>query len=680
MNDLEMFYVDFHQQIQIEATDTWLESQFLQKATEYLIDEGIVEDFVYLPYRSPRGLRADGYDLDDERGILHLFIADFRNTPKPESLTRTDIQTILKRAENFFKAALDPEFHRKLEESSPGYELAWNIWYNRERFFRVRIHLLSDAVLSSRVEGLETGNIEGYTVSYDIWDISRFYKIEASGKTKEDIEIDFAKEFKAALPALPAHIASSDYRSYLVVIPGGILADLYEKYGARLLEQNVRTFLQERGKVNQGIRDTIRNNPEMFFAYNNGLTTTAEAVELTEDGRHIVRLQNLQIVNGGQTTASLYNARKKFRTDLSRVFVQMKLTVIDDPEKVDEIVPKISRYANTQNKVSEADFFSNHPYHIRIEEKSRRIWAPAKEGEIHQTKWFYERARGQYMDAQAHMTPAQKKAFRKEYPPSQKFTKTDLAKFVMVWEEQPHTVSLGAQKNFRAFAGIIDRQWKHNDKIFNDRYYHKIIAKAIMFRTLEKLVSAQPWYSGGYRANIVAYSISTFAWLVRASGKFVNFDEIWKQQQLPAVLYREFEKISEFVSGHITDTPENISNVTEWAKKKYCWEKQVEKLEQGELELSDEVRVLLMDAEEEKIEEKEARKEQKIDNEVDIMKKVVSLGAAGWQEILSRGMEENLLTEADIALIRKAMHIEKTGRLPTGKQMKRLLEVYTKIS
>lgn len=676
MNDLETFYMDFHQQIQIEATDTWLESQFLQKATEYLIDEGIVEDFVYLPYRSPRGLRADGFDLDDERGILHLFIADFRNTPKSESLTRTDIQTILKRAENFFKAALDPEFHRKLEESSPGYELAWNIWYNRERFSRVRIHLLSDAVLSSRVEGLETGNIEGYTVSYDIWDISRFYKIEASGKAKEDIEIDFFEEFKASLPALPAHIASSDYRSYLVVIPGNILANLYEKYGARLLEQNVRTFLQERGKVNQGIRDTIRNNPEMFFAYNNGLTTTAESVELTEDGRGIVRLRNLQIVNGGQTTASLYNARKKFRADLSRVFVQMKLTVIDDPEKVDEIVPKISRYANTQNKVSEADFFSNHPYHIRIEKKSRRIWAPAKEGEIHQTKWFYERARGQYMDAQAHMTPAQKKAFRKEYPPSQKFTKTDLAKFVMVWEEQPHTVSLGAQKNFRAFAGIIDRQWKQNDKIFNDRYYHKIIAKAIVFRTLEKLVSAQPWYSGGYRANIVAYSISAFAWLVRASGKFVNFDEIWKQQQLPTVLYREFEKISEFASGHITNTPENISNVTEWAKKKYCWEKLVEKLEHGKLELSDEVKELLIDAEEEKTEEKEARKEQKIDNEVDMMKKVMSLGAAGWQEILSRGMEENLLTEADIALIRKAMQVEKTGRLPTGKQMKRLTNIF----
>ncbi|MEZ5461921.1 AIPR family protein [Dokdonella sp.] len=151
-------------------------------------------------------------------------------------------------------------------------------------------------------------------------------------------------------------------------------ADLYEKFGARLLETNVRGFLSERGKVNRGIRSTIQNSPQMFFAYNNGLTATASSVELDEDNSRILDIKDLQIVNGGQTTASLFWARKKHKADLGSVSVQMKLSVIPDSlgDSFDEIVGKISEYANSQNKVSEADLSANRGFHREMEKISRR--------------------------------------------------------------------------------------------------------------------------------------------------------------------------------------------------------------------------------------------------------------------------------------------------------------------
>ena len=128
-----------------------------------------------------------------------------------------------------------------------------------------------------------------------------------------------------------------------------------------------------------------------------------------------------------------------------QIFVQMKLSVIDS-EQSEVVVPRISEYANTQNRVNAADFFSNHPFHIRMEEFSRRIWAPAQQGAQRETKWFYERARGQYADAQSKLTPGEQKRFKAEYPKPQMFTKTDLAKFENVWDDHPKWVNLAARR------------------------------------------------------------------------------------------------------------------------------------------------------------------------------------------------------------------------------------------
>src|SRR5262249_27626882 len=162
-------------------------------------------------------------------------------------------------------------------------------------------------------------------------------------------------------------------------------------------------------------------------AYNNGISATAsEAGFVERDGAlRLAKLRHLQIVNGGQTTASIFNVMKKDKgVNLDRIRVQMKLSVIK-PELVDEMVPRISQYANSQNKVSDADFFSNHPFHVRIEGISRRLWAPAPEGVLTQTHWFYERARGQYANASAWLKPAKKREFDLQNPRGQVMTKTD---------------------------------------------------------------------------------------------------------------------------------------------------------------------------------------------------------------------------------------------------------------
>ena len=464
------------------------------------------------------------------------------------------------------------------------------------------------------------------------------------------------------------------YQSYLMVMPGKMLAMLYDEYGARLLEQNVRCFLQFRGNVNKGIRNTIRNDPEMFFAYNNGITATAEDIdfEQSNEGLKIRKLKNLQIVNGGQTTASIFSAKKKDKMDLGKIFVQVKLSIVD-PERSVDVVPKISEYANSQNKVNAADFFANHPYHVRMEEFSRRLWTRPKEGELRQTKWFYERARGQYLDAQAHLTPASRKKFKGEYPKPQMFTKTDMAKFINGWEDCPHTVSKGAQKNFASYASGIGKKWDKDEKAFNELYFKHLVAKAIVFRATEKLIMKQPWYGGGYRANIVVYSIAWIANKVSSMKKVVNFSKIWETQKITKAFYETLEDVSYLIHKIITDTPESISNVTEWCKKEGCWLK----VKTSDMDLNKAFISELIEKEIATVSEKDAKKVQKIDDGINAQAQVLNLGPEKWEKLSVWGLSEKLLTEKDIGILQVAVGIP--DKIPSEKQSMHLMKLLAKM-
>lgn len=674
---IEEFFHDFHQELLAgaEANSRFLLSEFMETLAAELVDTGVCEGFELCHYRASRGMRVDGYWFNDE-GVLDLFIADSENSDHLSSLTKTDIDVLFKRLSTFFEACIQKDLYENLEVTSPEFGLARQIIDRKNDLHQLNLILFSKRSLSQKIQSLPDNEICGITTKYHVWDISRLQRQRSSRGQKEPLFINFKELFGSGVACLPAHLKTDNYRSYLIVMPAEILANLYEKFGARLLEQNVRTFLQARGNVNQGIRSTIINEPGMFFAYNNGITATAQDVVVTEtdSGIQISEIKDLQIVNGGQTTASLFHTKKRDKADLSEIFVQMKLSVIDSV-KSETVVPKISEYANTQNKVSTADFFSNHPFHIRMEDFSRRLWAPAQQGAQRETRWFYERARGQYADAQSTLSPAEQRRFKAENPKPQMLTKTDLAKFENVWDDNPKWVNLGSQKNFSRYASRIGSEWEQSSDSFNEFYFKRAVARAILFKAAERIISSQPWY-GGYRANIVAYTLASIAEITKRRNESIDFMAIWNKQSIPQHIEQIIVLISKIVAEDIINPPSNVSNISEWCKKEACWTRIQNLAVAFSSQLPKAFYDSLISSEMEMIEKKSAKKTQQIDNGIEAQKKVFNTPAEKWTTIRDQLFSKNLLDPKEDGILKIAMQIP--SKIPSENQCKILLELLEK--
>lgn len=574
--DLTEFLEELRQNTLARATSdvSFSEESFVELVTEYLAELGEISEFISCPFKH-RGLKVSGYAFLPDEATLDLFVADYDGLNGSGSLTRTQLDASFRRVESFFKKSLTRQFHESLETSHPGHGLALLIFQQASVIARVRYLLISDLPLSGRVKDLLPRDVEGREWDYRVWDLERLAKVMSRGEP-EDIVIDFEELFGEPLRGLPAGQSIGGLRSYLAVIPGSWLAKIYSMHSGRLLEQNVRTFLQLKGGVNKGIRQTILNEPQFFFPYNNGISATAEeeVVEIAGGFASISKVRNLQIVNGGQTTASIFNAQKRDRTaNIEDIRVQMKLTIVPQ-ELVAELVPKISRYANSQNKISDDDFFSNHPFHIRTEVLSRNIWTPPRQGSVLQTRWFYERARGQFANRQAYLAPAAKAQFLSQHPRSQVITKTDLAKALNTFAALPHIVSLGTQKNFGAFAEQVSKHWKADASVFDETWFQNAVAQVLVFRTMEKSVSRASWYANGYRANTVTYGISVLMHLLYSKGKNIDLRKIWQRQCLTTALERQLLVSCQLTQQRLLTAPQrfSVSNISEWCKKPACWD------------------------------------------------------------------------------------------------------------
>jgi hypothetical protein len=577
-DDLELtrFIENLHQEVITNSEGSnaegdegsFREDEFTRLMIEYLIEAGELEDG-HVCYHNARGIKINGYNIQEDEGRLDLFISIYTQNGTPTTVRKDAVESAFNQLLKFLNKVYGG-YHTSIEEASPVFDMAQSIYSQHSHFNHVRLFLFTDGLTTlQEITKLKTQQKqleEGVNYSFNIWDLRRTQRCVMSGQKREAIEIDFQTEYDFAIPCLAMPASQADYSAYVAIVPGEILCKIYAEYGSRLLERNVRSFLQAKGNVNKGIRKTILKEPDRFLAYNNGISATAESVKLIDlpnGGQAIVGIRDFQIVNGGQTTASLYQAVKKDKADISGIYVQTKLTVVDR-DRIDEIVPLISRYANNQNKVSEADFSANDPFHIRIEELSRTIWAPASDGTQRQTRWFYERARGQYADAKnRELTPARQKVFTSTHPTTQKFTKTDLAKFEHTWDRLPHIVSLGAQKNFSRFTLRLTEQGKFEP---DDTYFTHLIAKAILFKSAEKIVDREKF--GGYRANIVTY---TLAYLSFTDEKQIDLNWIWRQQSIPQNLEQTIEIVSRKVHEAIANPPDG-RNVTEWCKKEACWQ------------------------------------------------------------------------------------------------------------
>ncbi|HRT84118.1 MAG TPA: AIPR family protein [Bacteroidales bacterium] len=580
--ELNKFYTDVQEDIKAqllsEEEGTNPEQIFTDFALALLSDAGETENYrlCYDEKISKRGVehKVNAYALYENYETLDLFITIYHADSTIQTVTKTDADKAIDRLAKFFRNAIYKDYVNELEESSEIFDLAQtlaNVPEVKEFLTRVNIFLLTNGEVKTDLKS--TDKVAGYPVFYRVIDIN--YLFNLSEKSRVPIEIDFESN-GISIPCIESQSENEDYQSYLAIIPGEALASIYEQYGPRLLEQNVRSFLQFTGKINKGIRKTILDEPHMFLAFNNGIAATAEEVKISDlpdgKGKAIDFVKDFQIVNGGQTTASIYHTWKKNNADISKIFVQLKLTIIKDRSNFAAIVGRIAEYANTQNRVSASDLSSNRENHVILEKLSRTIWAPPKKGETHQTRWFYERSRGQYKNERMRygITPSRRKQFDKQNPRSQMFTKELLAKYVNTYSEVyhgkklvigPHFVVRGSQKNYAQFLNY------NFDNKPDNIYFEDAVALAILFKTAEKLYGIKPNAIGDMRYITVPYAI---AWLGYKLNYQLDLYRIWKTQELSSVLndklYEIMVKIEDFIKSN---APGSLYG--EWAKKEECW-------------------------------------------------------------------------------------------------------------
>jgi hypothetical protein len=543
------------------------EDAFTTIFSSYIIDAG--ESFLancnVVGYqKTHEKMKINGYSYDEYFQTLTLIVSDFNNRPTIDKIGKVDIDKTVRLATKFFRNC-KTDYFLEVEESSEGYLIYEFIKETLRNIENIKVNFLTNKESARYIP--KDIKIDNIVVKFDVWDLERVCQYIYQNKVQEDLIIKFQKKYHYNLQMIKVEPDNDIYDCYIGVIPGNYLANIYKDEGQRLIEKNVRSFLQATGKINKGLKETLAKEPEMFMAYNNGISTIAEELVLDEENSNdriitIKELRNWQIVNGGQTTASIYNALQN-KVSLDNVSVQMKLTVIKDNDKSDEMISNISKYANSQNKINMSDFSANDDYHIEMERLSRKIYVPSDKGKSN-NKWFYERARGQYMvELNRQTTLATKKQFKDMNPKKQCISKTVAAKCQMAWMKYPHIVSRGLETNFIRFSEMV----KNNEVAEpSEASYIAMISKVILFKECDKIVDNLKL--GGYKAQVNYYTISLLAEFY--SGE-VDDEKIWISQNISPELSLLIEEIALKVWEHFMNPEVKGINVTQWCKKEDCW-------------------------------------------------------------------------------------------------------------
>lgn len=647
------YYQSLHQDIratQLSEEDGGNSEQiFTQIALNNLADAGETENAILAFDKKAIGTKnqhqINGFAISDNYETLDLFITIFKGTEEIPTTTKAEVETAQKRIFNFFNKCVSKEYVNEIEESSEIFQLA-NTLANydeiKQNLVRVNVIILTDGEYKGDFP--KNDKINNYNIFYRVIDIHFLYKISEQSRVPIEIDLNDFDGEKFEVPCLSASEINPNFKAYIAILPGTCLAKLYERYGARLLEQNVRSFLQVGGRnsVNYGIRSTIRNEPEKFFAYNNGIAATADYIELDVSGRYISKIRNLQIVNGGQTTASIYNTAKKDRADISKIFVQVKFSVIENPEEYSDIVSLISKYANTQNKVNNADFSANNPALVAFEKLSRYILSPITASSNIQTSWFFERARGQYKTLRSRegRTKALQTAFDRKYPKKQMFSKVELAKYINSYQEiydgkklviGPHIVVRGNEKNYAQFIG---NNLPENLKKINNVYFEDAIAKCILFKNADKRYGIKPNSIGEMKQVVVPYTLSLLNIITENQ---LDLFKIWKNQDVSPELSDFIFELMKQVNQFIINTY-NGQHYIEKAKKEECWE--LVKNHEWDFSLND-IKADLIDL------KNPPKRNTEIDIEEEELEQnkavVKSVPPALWNEILQWGKDSELL-------------------------------------
>jgi hypothetical protein len=556
MANINQYCFDLHQEVLVKcAEDSSVDAKedaFVEFVTDQLSDHNEA-DFAEIIRPASRwnatrtapqqpAAKINAWALSGDGSMLDLYVAAYKGEGTKYDLPRSEVFRHFDLIKGFLTRTLSAN-SLAVSEDNDAFEVISLVRDSLAQLSKVRLILITDGIVKGDISELIPYKISDISVSHVMWDLVKLSRLQPGEHSV--IELNFEKINNGPIGCIATGDSFGEYRTYLAYMPAPLLGRIYNEYGQRLMERNVRAFLQTKTEVNSGIQKTLKDEPERFLAYNNGLCCTAAEinVEVGQNGLGLIKsVEDFQIVNGGQTTASIFHAIKN-KIDVSSVVVQMKLTVVSNPEAIEKLVPLISKFANSQNKVAYADFAANGNFHIQMQRVSRDKWAPGKSDLENSTRWFYERARGSYeVERARENTPSKKREFDKQNPRSQRFTKTDLAKFELSWMGNPDIVSKGAQKNFAEYARILEENGEPN---VTPEYFSQVVARAILFKTAERTVSKLDL--GGYRANIVAYSV---AWLAEKSDFRIDLDEIWKRQVLPDDLCKAIEVVARAASEH----------------------------------------------------------------------------------------------------------------------------------
>ena len=581
--DIKEFAKDFIDNVKmsVEMNDLDYDQELATSILEYMEDNGEVNAPEICSFQKTR-TRITAYDYNDEAESLDLFYLVKADTLLGK-VNNNKVQQGFNFLMAFYREAMNGQLFKNQEvaPSDEIVEVAKLVQSTKGQIKQLRIYVISDGLTDpSAVPSSVESEDEEYVIEYNVWDMQRVYQQHNIRAGKEKVEIDFPTTYNTELQCLKMSDQNLFVDAYLAIIPGITLAKIYKQYQQVLLEKNVRTFLQFKGKVNKEIRRTLRTAPDMFFSYNNGISTTACEIETKEiDGMlYITRLYDWQIVNGGQTTASIAASLTDKDVDLSKVYVPMKISVIRDSEHDDEIIKSISVSANSQTAIKNSDFSANDPYLVDLEKYSRSEWVPNGNNKPI-CKWYFERTRGQYLDQLAQLNGFNEKSFKIEYPKKQKITKTDIAKYEAAWKQHPYDVCRGAEKNYQMFVNDIKREKPTISAV----YFKNLIAKGILFNSIDSIVKSKNL--GGYKSNMNAYIMASISFL---SAGNLDLTYIWEHQYVQKEVLHKVEELIPIVWEHITGGAaggNQSSNVGEWSKKPDCWNKL--KIKLGELDKFD---------------------------------------------------------------------------------------------
>ncbi|HBG05154.1 MAG: abortive phage infection protein [Geobacteraceae bacterium GWC2_58_44] len=557
------------ERMMLAGTDyPYQELVFAEIVMQYMSEIGMTFEPVICHYTAKirnANLRLSGYAVSDDADQIDLFVSLYNGvdeiTPVSDSETKTAAEQCLRFVTECAKGTLA----KTIPPSQDAYTLAMTVQDAYATLDQIRIYVITDR--QAKAKNFKPIEVKGKTVKLEVMDIERLHRHWAEGKPRDEIVMNFEEICGGGLPCVYVPRIEEDYDCALTVFPGEALRFVYDKFGPRLLEANVRSFLSATGKVNKGIRDTLKEAPERFMAYNNGIVVIADEVRLgrAEDGTPVILwMKGMQIVNGGQTTASIYFTKKKESTiDLRRVRVPAKVLILhsDDKEAEEVLISSISRFANSQNAVRQADLSANKPFHVEIEKHANNVYCPDGIG-----RWFYERAAGSYnvMLAREGTTPARLRQLKEVRPTGRKITKTDLARYLNAWDQKPDVVSLGSQKNFERFMESVEDK-EVAGGLPDVQFYKQMIAKAIIFKTVQKLV--RPMFPA-FQANVAAYLVSVAAKII---GDRLDFDKIWQKQEISSQM-KEQLKVWAVEVNDALHRSSNGKMISEWAKKAECWE------------------------------------------------------------------------------------------------------------